>query len=43
MPSEDTKTPTPVTKPEPVIIKPQLPEFPPNRKISEGDWPTERR
>ena len=43
MPSEDTKTPPPVTKPEPVNIKPQLPKFPPNRKIREGDWPSEHR
>ena len=35
MPSQDTKTPPPppVTKPAPVNIKPQLPEFPPNRII----------
>ena len=39
MPSQDTKTPPPppVTKPAPVNIKPQLPEFSPNRIIREGD------
>ena len=42
MPSEDTKTPSlpPVTEPAPVDIKPQLPKFPPNRIIREGDDPT---
>ena len=41
MPSEDTKTPPPppATKPATVDIKPQLPEFPPNRIVREGDDP----
>ena len=43
MPIDDTNAPPPVTKP-PLVTKPapediksQLPEFPPNRKIREGD------
>ena len=49
MPIDDTNAPppvtkpplvtklAPVTKPAPEDIKSQLPEFPPNRKIREGD------
>ena len=42
MPSKDTNTPPPpVTKPAPDKIKSQLPKFPPNRVIREGDSPNE--
>ena len=40
MPSEKTTTPPkppPVTKPKPEVVKSQLPKFPPNRQIREGD------
>ena len=43
MPSKDSDTPPPppVTKPTPAEIKAQLPKFPPNLVIREGDSPNE--
>ena len=43
MPSKDAQTPPPpAPQPAPENITPQLPQFPPNREIREGDGPRER-